>query len=56
MCQTAKALSEQGYEYMNIEQDLGIAGLRKAKKFFGPVAMLRKYTVEQITADATETL
>lgn len=36
----AKAL-----RYVNLEQDLGVAGLRKSKLSYEPVAMVRKYTI-----------
>ena len=38
-------LSERGVKYMNIEQDLGVEGLRHAKMGSHPVHFLKKYTV-----------
>jgi hypothetical protein len=45
MHQVADRLSGQGYLSMNIEQDLGIAGLRLTKSLFNPSGRLKKYTV-----------
>jgi len=41
----AKALLEEGCQYVNWEQDLGIAGLRQAKSSYNPAKKLKKYTV-----------
>lgn len=41
----AKHLWNLGYKYMNIEQDLGIAGLKYAKQQWNPIKYLKKYTV-----------
>lgn len=43
--EVANELYASGFEYMNIEQDLGIPGLRTAKQFLRPVDYLRKYTI-----------
>ncbi len=42
---TAKHLHERGYEYFNLEQDLGILNLRKAKQGSGASFFLKKYAI-----------
>lgn len=42
----AKFFDNKGYRYLNLEQDLGIPGLRIAKSGWNPVFYLKKYTVE----------
>ncbi len=42
---TAKHLHERGYEYFNLEQDLGILTLRKAKQGSGTSFFLKKYAI-----------
>lgn len=43
--QVAKYLHQKGVKYLNIEQDLGIEGLRIAKQQWHPVSFLKKYTL-----------
>ena len=45
MHHTSKALSQLGISKMNIQQDLGMEGLRRFKNFMRPVASLKKYTI-----------
>jgi len=35
-----------GYKFLNLEQDLGIPGLRQAKRSWNPVRYLKKYTIK----------
>ncbi|HTY45911.1 MAG TPA: phosphatidylglycerol lysyltransferase domain-containing protein [Patescibacteria group bacterium] len=39
------AAEASGYVYVNMEQDLGVEGLRKSKSSYHPVAMVKKYTL-----------
>jgi hypothetical protein len=41
----AEALTERGIRYINIEQDLGIEGLRTSKASYAPDHYLKKYAV-----------
>lgn len=43
----AKNLHLKNYEFLNIEQDLGIPGIRMSKLQWNPVHFLKKYTVER---------
>ncbi len=43
---TAQVLWERDISFINLEQDLGIQGLREAKKQFHPSSYLKKYIVE----------
>lgn len=38
--ETAKAILQDGYEFINREQDMGLAGLRQAKSSYYPVKMI----------------
>lgn len=37
--------NSDGFEYVNLEQDIGIEGLRKSKESYHPVRMIDKYTI-----------
>jgi uncharacterized protein len=41
----AQHLYIKGYKYLNIQQDLGIPGLRKSKMLWRPVKFLKKYKI-----------
>ena len=43
--QVANLLAPRGIQYINIEQDLGIAGLRMSKRSYFPCGYLRKFSV-----------
>ena len=47
--QCAKIFFQKGCKYINYEQDLGIHGLRKAKRSHAPVNMLKKYKISPIS-------
>jgi len=42
---TARELFKKGFNEMNLEQDLGIPGLRQAKRSWNPVGYLKKYII-----------
>ena len=42
---TARATSDRGCRYLNVQEDLGIAGLRTFKMLLRPVSFLKKYAV-----------
>jgi hypothetical protein len=44
--EAAKNLQAAGCQWVNWEQDLGLAGLRRSKESYHPTRMLRKYTVK----------
>ncbi|HTY63901.1 MAG TPA: phosphatidylglycerol lysyltransferase domain-containing protein [Acidobacteriota bacterium] len=42
-CETAKVVSNQGFEYINREEDLGDEGLRDAKMSYHPIEIIPAY-------------
>jgi hypothetical protein len=47
--QVAIALREQGCEFVNYEQDLGLPGIRREKSSWRPATYLKKYVVSQMS-------
>ena len=47
MCNEFLAREGSDCDYVNLEQDLGVEGLRKAKLSYHPAAMIRKYTLKK---------
>lgn len=45
VAEVAQQLRDAGCLYVNWEQDLGLAGLRKSKQSYRPIRMLKKYTI-----------
>lgn len=45
MQENARILSNYGVKYINLEQDLGLPGLKLSKKSFQPIFFLKKYIV-----------
>ncbi|MEI8338848.1 MAG: phosphatidylglycerol lysyltransferase domain-containing protein [bacterium] len=45
--EVAKVIHAYGCQFVNWEQDLGIAGIRKSKMSYNPTKMLKKYTVSK---------
>lgn len=56
-CMLNEFLSRQAreFELVNLEQDLGIEGLRRAKESYYPLFMVKKYTVRADRNDAEKT-
>lgn len=52
--ETAKAIAEQGFEYINREEDMGDTGLREAKMSYHPVEIIRSH--ELVFAKSAQTL
>jgi uncharacterized protein len=50
--QVANVLASRGIQYINIEQDLGIAGLRTSKRSYFPCGYLRKFSVSYRETEA----
>lgn len=45
--ETARYLGSQGCLYINLEEDMGLPSIRRAKEKYRPVGYLRKYTVKE---------
>lgn len=43
--ETAKTIMQEGFEYINREQDLGLSGLRQAKSSYHPTKLLASHTL-----------
>lgn len=50
----ARALAERGFQWVNREEDMGLAGLRRSKHSFYPVRLQEKIGVREITERETE--
>lgn len=50
----ARALAERGFRYVNREEDMGLAGLRRSKHSFYPVRLQEKIGVREITQREAE--
>jgi hypothetical protein len=42
---SAEQLAAMGYQRINVQQDLGLPGLRQMKSAYRPISMLRKWTI-----------
>ena len=47
--QVARLLRDRGVRYLNLEQDLGLPGLRRGKQALHPIAYLQKYEIAAIS-------
>lgn len=45
--ETSKHLHKLGFKYLNYEQDLGIPGLKQAKRLWRPIHHLKKYIIKK---------
>ena len=50
----ARALAERGFCYVNREEDMGLAGLRRSKQSFYPVRLQEKIGVRELTQREVE--
>ncbi len=50
----ARALAERGFRYVNREEDMGLAGLRRSKQSFYPVRLQEKIGVRELTQREVE--
>ena len=53
---TCRALAGRGYQFLNIEQDLGQSGLAYAKRLYRPCHYLRKFTLTPAATAGTDWL
>lgn len=47
MKETATIFVSKGIKYLNLEQDIGIEGLRKGKENWRQIGFLKKFTIEK---------
>jgi hypothetical protein len=45
---SAAQLATLGYQWINVQQDLGIPGLREMKSAYRPISMLHKWTIQPL--------
>ena len=46
--ETAKAVAEQGFEYINREEDMGDEGLREAKMSYHPIEVIKSHELTYV--------
>ena len=51
--ETAKVIAEQGYEFINREEDLGDPGLRDAKSSYHPVRIVPSYELTRVLQNSS---